>query len=119
MYNTPLMDIEELTQAMDKFVTDKGWYQPQSLRPQTLKNLAISLNIEAAEVLELFQWTDQAPDSKVLSAELADVTLYLLQIAKIAGINLEEAVRNKLTINYNRKWDQIKENKRKSHDHES
>ena len=107
------MNIKELTQAMDRFVTAKGWYLPQSPRPQTLKNLAASLCIEAAEVLELFQWADQTPDANALSNELADVTLYLLQIAKIANINLEEAVLNKLAINYNRTWSQTQTDERK------
>jgi NTP pyrophosphatase (non-canonical NTP hydrolase) len=106
MYNSPLMDIKELTQAMDRFVTAKGWYQPDSPRPQTLKNLAASLCIESAEVLELFQWNDRAPDQTALENELADVTLYLLQLARVAGIDLEQAVLNKLTANYQRTWDQ-------------
>lgn len=111
------MDIKTLTQAMHQFVSDKGWYEPDSLRPQTPKNLAISLNIEAAEVLELFQWIDKAPDSKLLANELADVTLYLLQLASISEIDLEQAVLEKLRTNTHRKWDQaIQENKDKQDD---
>ena len=105
MYNFPLMDIKDLTLAMDRFVTEKGWYQPGTPRPQTPKNLAVSLCIEAAEVLELFQWSDQISDSAKLAGELADVTLYLLQLAQIAGIDLESAVLDKLKINYQREWD--------------
>lgn len=112
MYNFDVMDIKALTQAMHQFVRDKGWYEPESQRPQTAKNLAISLNIEAAEVLELFQWIDKAPDPKLLASELADVTLYLLQLASISEIDLEQAVLEKLRINTHRKWDQdIQENK--------
>ena len=113
------MDIKELTQAMDRFVAVKGWYQPSSLRPQTLKNLAASLCIEAAEVLELFQWSDQTQDLDALSAELADVALYLFQIAKVAGINLEHAVLSKLAINYHRTWDQPPSEERNHHDNEN
>ena len=105
MYNSPLMEIKDLTQAMDRFVTAKGWYQPDSPRPQTLKNLAASLCIEAAEVLELLQWSEQAPDSPALAGELADVTLYLLQLARVAHIDLEAAVLDKLRVNYQREWD--------------
>ena len=100
------MDINDLTQAMDRFVTAKGWYQPETLRPQTQKNLAASLCIEAAEVLELFQWSDQATDSAALERELADVALYLLQLARVSGIDLEQAVMDKLNLNYHREWDQ-------------
>ena len=115
MYNSPLMDINELTQAMDRFVAAKGWYKADTPRPQTLKNLAASLCIEAAEVLELFQWADETPENPALESELADVTLYLLQIARVAGIELEQAVLNKLDINYQRSWDQTKPDERNQH----
>jgi NTP pyrophosphatase (non-canonical NTP hydrolase) len=100
------MDISELTAEMHRFVQAKGWYELESARPQTLRNLAISLNLEAAEVLEYFQWRESLEDRAGLGAELADVTLYLLQIASIAGIDLEQAVLEKLKQNYQRSWDQ-------------
>jgi len=106
MYNSLLMDIEDLTRAMDRFVTAKGWYLPDSPRPQTPKNLAISLSIEAAEVLELFQWSEKQRHPDELASELADVMLYLLQLARLTGIDLETAVIDKLKINYRREWDQ-------------
>jgi len=102
------MTLAELTQAMHAFVRSKGWYEPDSSRQQTLRNLAISLSLEAAEVLEHFQWQDDLPDDRrdQLAAELADVALYLLQIASISGIDLEQAILDKLKVNYNRTWDQ-------------
>ncbi len=102
------MDILTLTETMHRFVEDKGWYETGSLRPQTLRNLAISLNLESAEVLEHFQWGDELTDSAALADELADVALYLLQIASIAKIDLEKAILHKLEKNYNRHWDQGK-----------
>ncbi len=98
------MDITQLTQAMHNFVRAQGWYDPGSPRPQTPRNLAISLALEAAEVLEHFQWRDEAPDSGALAAELADVALYLLQIASICNIDLETAILEKLAHNYSRQW---------------
>ena len=98
------MNIRELTQAMHNFVRAKGWYEPDSPRPQTLRNLAISLVLEASEVLEHFQWHGEIDDDNGLSEELADVALYLLQIASIAGIDLEEAILAKLERNYEREW---------------
>jgi NTP pyrophosphatase (non-canonical NTP hydrolase) len=98
------MDIKELTQAMHNFVRSQGWYEPESTRPQTLRNLAISLNLEASEVLEQFQWNDHDYALQDLSEELADVALYLLQIASIAGIDLEKAIIDKLDKNYQRTW---------------
>ncbi len=100
------MDIAELTGEMHRFVSSQGWYEPDSKRPQTLRNLAISLNLEASEVLEHFQWKDGVTDRQALAEELADVALYLLQIASLAEIDLEQAILHKLEQNYNRKWDQ-------------
>ena len=99
------MDLQALTQAMHQFVSAKGWYDPDSPRPQTPRNLAISLSLEAGEVLELYQWGDAPPSPEVLSDELADVALYLLQLASVSGIDLEQAVLAKLDRNYGRSWD--------------
>ena len=108
------MDITELTERMHAFVRSKGWYEPGSQRPQTPRNLAISLALEANEVLEHFQWRDDPQDQRELSSELADVALYLLQLASISGIDLEQAVLQKLEANAQREWD-LDESKVKSH----
>ena len=100
------MDITELTQAMHEFVRTMGWYEPGSKRPQTLRNLAISLNLEASEVMEHFQWDENLMHPQAFSDELADVMLYLLQLASLSGIDLERAVLTKLGKNYERKWDE-------------
>ena len=89
---------------MHRFVTAKGWYAADSPRPQTPRNIATSLAIEAAEVLEHFQWNEQIADQAALAAELADVTLYLLQLASICNIDLEQATLAKLKTNYGRTW---------------
>ena len=99
------MNIQELTQAMHQFVRDQGWYEAYSPRPQTSRNLAVSLVLEASEILEHFQWHSESDDSQALADELADVALYLLQLASISGIDLEQAVLHKLEINYQRTWD--------------
>ncbi len=99
------MDLQELTQAMNQFVSSKGWYTPESLRPQTPRNIAISLVLEASEVLEHYQWSETAADREELSGELADVALYLLQLASILDIDLEQAILDKLKKNYGRTWD--------------
>ncbi len=100
------MDIKHLTQLMDEFVRGKGWYDPASPRPQTARNLAISLNLESSEVLEHFQWGENAGKQEDLAGELADVALYLLQLAMVSGIDLEQAVLEKLRVNNDRKWDE-------------
>jgi NTP pyrophosphatase (non-canonical NTP hydrolase) len=62
------------------------------------------LALEAAEVLELFQWQDQPSSRDELAEELADVALYLLQLASLSGIDLEQAILNKLQQNQERQW---------------
>lgn len=99
------MTLAELTQAMHAFVAAKGWYAPESRRPQSPRNIATSLVIEAAEVLEHFQWDDQVSDRAALAGELADVALYLLQLASLTEIDLQEAILAKLAHNYDRSWD--------------
>jgi len=103
------MDIQQLTLQMHQFVSTKGWYQDNSTRPQTLRNLAISLSLESSEVLEHFQWSEKVNDKESLAEELADVALYLLQIASIAEIDLEAAILSKLNKNYQRDWESNKE----------
>jgi len=89
---------------MHDFVQSKGWYDVNSEKQQTPRNLAASLVIEAAEVLEHFQWRNDAADQEALAGELADVALYLLQLASISGIDLEQAILNKLEENQKREW---------------
>ncbi len=99
------MELKALEEAMQAFVEAKGWYKPDSSHPQTPKNLAISLVLEANEVLEHFQWGEVASNKSELAGELADVLLYLLQIARLHKIDLGQAVMDKLDINANREWD--------------
>jgi NTP pyrophosphatase (non-canonical NTP hydrolase) len=98
------MNIQQLTEKMHAFVRSKGWYAADSKRPQTPRNLSISLALEAAEILEHFQWNEDF-DNDELAGELADVALYLLQLASISGIDLEEAILKKLKLNARREWD--------------
>jgi NTP pyrophosphatase (non-canonical NTP hydrolase) len=100
------MDLKTLESLMHAFVKSKGWYEDDSPHPQTAKNLAISLVVEAAEVLEHFQWDEEVVDKSALAGELADVMLYLLQLASIQEIDLGQAVLDKLKVNYDRTWDE-------------
>lgn len=99
-----MTDLNKLTEAMHTFVETKGWYADDSPKPQSPKNLAISLVLEASEVLEHYQWGEDSPDQEELASELADVMLYLLQLASISDIDLGEAVLSKLEKNYKRTW---------------
>lgn len=93
-----------LTRLMLEFVESKGWMTPDSPHPQTPKNIALSLVLEASEVLEHFQWAEQAADPQALAGELADVLLYLMQLAHLHDIDLAMAVRAKLSHNRDRSW---------------
>jgi hypothetical protein len=63
--------------------------------------------VEAAEILEHFQFQEAAKDRQELAGELADVALYLLQLASVTEIDLEKAIMDKIEINKTREWDQI------------
>ena len=99
------MDIKQLTEEMHNLVRSKGWYETDSKRPQTPRNLAISLAVEAAEILEHYQFQENASDKGELAGELADVALYLLQLASVTGIDLEKAILDKIAVNKTREWD--------------
>ncbi|MDH5747922.1 MAG: nucleotide pyrophosphohydrolase [Rhodospirillales bacterium] len=95
--------LQDLTQRLNEFRDERDWTQFH-----TLKNLLISLNLEAAELLELSQWkTDEELEAllddptfhKNLTEEAADVMLYLLMISEKAGIDLDKAARDKIAIN--------------------
>lgn len=103
-YRYRSMELKELEERMHAFVGSKGWYDEDSPKPQTPRNLAASLAIEAAEVLEHFQWRDSARERDALAGELADVALYLLQLASVTGIDLEQAILEKLAENQSRDW---------------
>jgi NTP pyrophosphatase (non-canonical NTP hydrolase) len=98
------MDLKTLEAAMHSFVQAKGWYDADSSRPQTSKNLAVSLVLEASEVLEFFQWTENTNAKNELADELADVMLYLLQLASINDVELGQSVLEKLEKIQKRIW---------------
>jgi NTP pyrophosphatase (non-canonical NTP hydrolase) len=97
------MGIADLTDKINAFVSEMGWYDDDSHWQQTPRNIATSLALEAAEVLEHFQWGDEF-DPAPLAGELADVAMYLFQLAYLTGIDLEQAMLDKLAVNYARDW---------------
>ncbi len=98
------MDIKALTAAINQFVTDKGWYAPDSIYPQTPRNIATSVAVEVGELLEHFQFADMPQDRADVAGELADVAQYLFQLADLLEIDLEQAILTKLAENYGRTW---------------
>jgi NTP pyrophosphatase (non-canonical NTP hydrolase) len=99
------MTIQELTDLINRFVTDKGWYGPDSIFPQTPRNIAVSIAVETAEILEHFQFSEGPKDPSALAGELADVANYLFQLAYLCNIDLEQAILDKMEVNYGRTWE--------------
>ena len=58
------MDIDEIKKTIKSIAEAKGWHAASSAKPQTAKNLAISISVEAAELIECFQWSDMADKKK-------------------------------------------------------
>lgn len=89
---------DETIQRVLKFRDDRDWRQFH-----TPKDLAISLSLEAAELLELFQWSGTdlyCPDNRdKLREELADVLSYCILMADVCGLDLDEIMNEKVTKN--------------------
>lgn len=97
------MDLKALQETLRAFASERDWEQYH-----TPKNLAMALMVEAAELMELFQWKtpeqsfaakrDKCLQSRI-GEESADVLLYLLQLVDHTGVDLEYAVHDKLLKN--------------------
>ena len=98
---------KELKELVKLFIEERNWE-----KYHTPKNLAMSISIESAEIMELFQWytNEEAlekvrKDSKVklaLEDELADVLIYCLSLSNTCEIDLTSAIRKKLKTNEKR-----------------
>lgn len=100
-----MSNINKLTKKIMAFRDARDWKQFH-----TLKNLAESLSLESAEVLEYFQWKNDEQSEKYIrdkkeefAMELADVFTYLIFLADRAGVDLVEATEKKLIIS-NKKY---------------
>lgn len=96
-----MRDLEELKQRLRIFVSERDWDQFHSP-----KNLAMALSVEAAELVELFQWLTEAessaPDAsrrRRAAEELADILVYVVRIADRLDIDLLRAAGEKLERN--------------------
>lgn len=91
--NFPLMD--ELLQALLKFRNERDWAQFHNA-----KDLALALNVEAGELLELYLWKDaQQANPEKVKEELADVFAYALLLADKYGFDVKEIVLEKIQKN--------------------
>jgi len=96
--------VADLTDALRTFARERDWEQFHAP-----KNLAMALVVEAAEIVEHFQWLDgaassQLPDERkrAVALEIGDTLLYLLRLADVLGVDPLAAARRKMAINAER-----------------
>jgi NTP pyrophosphatase (non-canonical NTP hydrolase) len=99
--------MKDLITLVDSFIREREW-----TKYHTPKNLAMSIAIEAAEIMELFQWLTNEEsvikmntDSKLkraLEDELADVMIYCLSMSNSCKIDITTAILRKLDLNKKR-----------------
>jgi NTP pyrophosphatase (non-canonical NTP hydrolase) len=101
--------LEDLMKSIDDFARERDWS-----RFHTPSLLSMSVSIEAAELMEIFQWMSPSESSEAvanseireaLSDEVADVLIYLLRLCSVAGIDPIKAATSKLERNRSRTWD--------------
>ncbi|MGE5601958.1 MAG: nucleotide pyrophosphohydrolase [Nitrososphaerales archaeon] len=94
--------VGELREAVDAFVAERNWYQFHNA-----KDLAISISLEASELLEEFQWLDAGqvaaasadPEARErVRFELADILVYCLCLSNALGLDVSDAVLEKLKV---------------------
>lgn len=97
----PQDSLIELRERIRQFSGERDWNQFH-----TPKNLAMALSVEVAELVEHFQWLQTGADAELDDAkrtgirhELADVLVYLIQLADKTGVDLREAVLEKMELN--------------------
>ena len=99
--NQKIDPISALQEALREFAGDRDWDQFHSP-----KNLAIALSVEAAELLERFQWLTEEESKKVtgedlekIREEMADVLLYLVRLADKLDVDLLSSATRKIKLN--------------------
>jgi NTP pyrophosphatase (non-canonical NTP hydrolase) len=98
---TPITDLTTLRDALRDFCAARDWH-----RFHTPKNLVMALSVEAAELVEHFQWATPeeslalAPEKRAeVADEIADVLIYLTELADVLGIDPIAAARAKIVKN--------------------
>ena len=99
---TPVTDsqttVSELKELIRKFVEDQGWQNFDLPH-----HLAKSIIIEAAELLEHYQWQDKIENQEEVEHELADVLIYCFQLAMAYQIDVVDIIQHKLELNKQKK----------------
>lgn len=96
-----MKDLESLRRAIANFAADRDWDQFHSP-----KNLVMALSVEAAELVEHFQWLSEARSANLDEAtlaevadEIADIQIYLVRVADKLGVDILAASEAKLKKN--------------------
>ena len=90
-----MKDIEEITQALWKFRNERDWEQFHNA-----KDLALAINVECGELLELFLWkTANEADVDKIREELADVFAYAFMLAEKYNFDVKKIVLDKIKKN--------------------
>jgi NTP pyrophosphatase (non-canonical NTP hydrolase) len=88
---TKQMTFEEAAEAVIQHVTERHWHN------NSARGLAISISLEANELLEHYQWKEEPVGEKDdLSGEVADILIYLIQFTKAHDIDIPTAIMQKL-----------------------
>lgn len=91
-------ELEQITEKILQFRDERNWQQFHNS-----KDLALSLSLEASELLELFQWktSEEAVEKNLdkMKDELADVLIYAILFANETNLNISEIIENKLRKN--------------------
>lgn len=86
--------LDILKQRIDKFNKDRDWD-----KFHTPVNLAKSISIEAAELLECFQWSNDEFNKEAVLEELADVMNYCIQMSQVLNVDIIDIINNKMNQN--------------------
>ncbi len=90
-----MSDIKELVTALVEFRDKRDWKQFHNS-----KDLALAINVEAGELLELFLWkTPEEADKQKINEELADVLAYSFLLAYEQGLDIKKIILDKMKIN--------------------
>ncbi len=89
-----MADLKEIQRKVIEFRNERGWK-----KDNTPANLAKSIVIEAAELLECFQWSDTSYNTQDVCDELADVLIYATFLAEELGVSFEDVMETKMVKN--------------------
>lgn len=97
-------NLDEISTYLTNFAKERDWE-----KYHTPKNLACALNVEASELLEIFQWKSENeekklfefenPERKMVEDEISDIVTYAIRLCDVLEINLEEVMKRKFKEN--------------------